>query len=88
MELHHQYAVHAGDLDVAHGVVSCELRELGSTGPNSELADPLSRVRLPTRAQRDEVFVDVIMTVQHHFSTRLVEVVPEGSHRGLVAMDT
>jgi len=63
MELHHEYAVHAGDLDVAQGVVSFELRELGSAGPNSELADPLSWIRLPTRVQRDEVFVDVIMTV-------------------------
>ena len=63
MELHHQHAVRAGDLYVAQGVVSCELCELGSAGPNSDLADPLSWIRLPTRVQRDEVFVDVIMTV-------------------------
>jgi hypothetical protein len=62
MELHLQHAVHAGDLDLASGVDSAELRELGSAGPHSELADPLGRISLPTRVQRGEAFVDVVMT--------------------------
>jgi hypothetical protein len=63
MESHLQHAVHASDLDLAAGLDSSELRELGSAGPNSELADPLSRVYLPTRVLRDEAFVDMFMTV-------------------------
>jgi hypothetical protein len=63
MERHLQHAVHAGDLNRPGGIDSFELRELGSTGANSELVDPLSRVRLPARVQRGEAFVDVIMTV-------------------------
>jgi hypothetical protein len=63
MECHLQHAVHASDLDLAGGIDTFELRELGSAGPDSELADPLSRVRLPTRVQRGEAFVGVIMTV-------------------------
>jgi hypothetical protein len=63
MERHLQHAVLAGDLGLAGGLDSLERRELGSAGPNSELADPLSRVRLPTRVQRGEAFVDVFMTV-------------------------
>jgi hypothetical protein len=63
MELHLQHAVNAGDLALAGGVDSVELRELGSAGPHSELADSLSRVRLPARVQRGEAFVDVFMTV-------------------------
>jgi hypothetical protein len=63
MERHLQHAVHAGDLDRLGGIDAFELRELGSAGPNSELVDPLSRVRLPTRVQRGEAFVDVLMTV-------------------------
>jgi hypothetical protein len=31
--------------------------------PHNELADPLSRVRLPTRVHRGEAFVDMFMTV-------------------------
>jgi hypothetical protein len=63
MECHLQHAVHASDLDLAVGIDTFELRKLGSAGSNSELADPLIRVRLPTRAQRGEAFVGVFMTV-------------------------
>jgi hypothetical protein len=63
MELHLQHAVQAGDLALAGGVDSVELRELGSTGPHNELADSLSRVCLPPRVQRREAFVDMVMTV-------------------------
>jgi hypothetical protein len=63
MERHLQHAVHSGDLDLAGGVDSVELPELGSAGPHDELADPLSRIRLPIRVQRGEAFVVVIMTV-------------------------
>jgi hypothetical protein len=63
MEVHLQHAVHAGDLALAGGVDSVELRELGSAGPHNELADPLSRVRLPIGVERGEAFVVVIMTV-------------------------
>jgi hypothetical protein len=63
MEVHLQHAVHAGDLALAGGVDSVELRELGSAGPHNELADPLSRVCLSTRVQRGEAFVEVFMTV-------------------------
>jgi hypothetical protein len=63
MERHLQHAVGAGDLGLAGGLYSLERREFCSAGPHNELADPLSRVRLPTRVQRGEAFVEVFMTV-------------------------
>jgi hypothetical protein len=63
MKRHLQHAVNAGDSGLAGVLDSPELRELGSAGTHNELADPLSGVRLPTRVQRGEAFVEVFMTV-------------------------
>ena len=63
MERHLQYAVLLLDLDLAVALDSAEIPQLGSAGPYNELADPLSRIRLPTRVLRGEAFVVVVMTI-------------------------
>jgi hypothetical protein len=63
MERHLQYAVLLLDLGLAVGLDSAEVSQLGSACPHNELADPLSRVSLPTRILRGEAFVVVVMTV-------------------------
>jgi hypothetical protein len=63
MERHLQYAVPLLDSDLAVGLDAAEIPQLGSAGSHNELADPLSRVSLPTRVLRGEAFVVVVMTV-------------------------
>jgi hypothetical protein len=63
MERHLQYTVLLRDSDLAVGLDSAEISQLGSAGPHYELADPLGRVSLPTRVLRGEAFVVVVMTV-------------------------
>src|SRR5215210_1092019 len=87
MECHLHDADGVGDLELAVGLDSYDPPQLGSAGAHNELADPLGRVRLPARVLRGEAFVVVVMTVQHHVRTRLVESIPEGGHRGMVAMN-
>ena len=63
MERHLNDAVLAGDLELTVGLDSDDLPQLGSAGSHNELADPLIRVRLPTRVLQGEAFVVVVMTV-------------------------
>jgi hypothetical protein len=63
MECHLQHAVLVGNSGLAIGLDPVERPQLGSAGPHDELANPLSRVWLPTRVQRGEAFVVVVMTV-------------------------
>src|SRR5215204_2783975 len=63
MERHLQYAVSLLDSDLAVGLDAADIPQLGSAGSHNELAEPLSRVSLPTRVLRGEEFVVVVMTV-------------------------
>jgi hypothetical protein len=63
MERHLNDADRVGDLELAVGLDPFDRPQLGSAGSHYELADPLSRVRLPTRVLRGEAFVVVVMTV-------------------------
>jgi hypothetical protein len=63
MECHLYDAVPLRDSELAVGLDAAEIPQLGSAGSHYELADSLSRIRLPTRVLRGEAFVVVVMTV-------------------------
>ena len=78
----HQHAVGYAVARLAVGERRAEVVELSTPRADSELADPVVRIRRPVRGLRREPLIEMVVPVQHDLHVVLVQGVPERTRSG------